>query len=342
MTSIVVAVSEASQVGGARRAASMLAERAGLDGDDAGRVALIATELATNLVRHARGGQLLLRAMLEDGRGVELVSLDRGPGMASVERCMVDGYSSLNSPGTGLGAIRRSASEFDVHSAQPSGTVIAARVFAAQRPDARSSAEFWWGVVSIPVRGETECGDAWAVVEHPDHVTFVVADGLGHGCLAAEASNRVLEVTRAAGDAGPGRVLDLAHHRLHGSRGAAVAVGNVARTTGALHYAGIGNISTRIVSRDGGRSLISNNGTVGSHMSTPKEFEYVWPTGGLLISHSDGLTTRWDLTKDPHLAARDPAVIAGVLYRDHSRNNDDVTVLVGRKRARVPARSERE
>jgi hypothetical protein len=38
--------------------------------------------------------------------------------------------------------------------------------------------------------------------------------------------------------------------------------------------------------------------------------------------------SRWSLEDYPGLAARDPAVIAGVLYRDFSRRRDDVTVVV--------------
>jgi hypothetical protein len=44
--------------------------------------------------------------------------------------------------------------------------------------------------------------------------------------------------------------------------------------------------------------------------------------------HSDGLSARWDLRKNALLRSRHPAVIAGVLYRDHARPRDDATVVV--------------
>jgi hypothetical protein len=187
--------------------------------------------------------------------------------------------------------------------------------------------------VWVPAPLELGCGDAFAVVESPLTWTFLVADGLGHGPLAADAAARAVDVLHAAGaGADPARVLQRAHEALRGGRGAAIGVGVVTRATGAIRYAGIGNVSARVVTRDRGRSLVSLNGTVGVQMPSPKEFDCVWPAGGVLVVHSDGIDTRWDLGRDPTLAARDPAVVAGALYRDHARGNDDVTVLVGRRR----------
>jgi anti-sigma regulatory factor (Ser/Thr protein kinase) len=329
-----VTVDDPTQVGVARRAATTLAQQAGLDETTAGRAALVATELATNLTRHARGGELLLRVVhAGDRAGIELLAIDRGPGMASVERCLADGYTTGSSPGTGLGAVRRAATQFDVHSREPSGTVLAARVFAGREPP-MARGGIAWAAVCVPLRGEAVCGDAWGVVERDDGAAFVVADGLGHGPLAEEASRRAVDVLHDGDAAPPAALLARAHERMRGTRGAAVAFGVVDRATGAVRYAGIGNVAARVVGRDGAsRSLVSLNGTVGVQIPTPKEFECTIAPGALLVVHTDGASSRWDLGRDPGLAARDPAVIAGALYREHARGTDDVTVLVGRRRA---------
>jgi hypothetical protein len=47
-----------------------------------------------------------------------------------------------------------------------------------------------------------------------------------------------------------------------------------------------------------------------------------------LVLYSDGLTTHWDLNAYPGLISRHPSLIAGVLYRDFNRGNDDVSVVV--------------
>jgi hypothetical protein len=227
--------------------------------------------------------------------------------------------------------VRRASSEFDAHSVLEQGSLFLARVFASKTSTAASGRDLVWGALSEAMQGELACGDAFATVVRGDEMLFLVADGLGHGPLAAEPAGRATQVLRTAETSSPARILELAHEQLRGSRGAAVGAGCIALATGALRYAGIGNISVRIVAGQQSRSLVSMNGTVGVQMPKPREFDYVLPPNGLLIAHSDGLTSRWDLAKDLRLAGRDPTLIATALFRDHARGNDDVTVLVGRR-----------
>ena len=110
-------ITEMSQVGQARREAVLLAKKSGFNESYVGKIALIATELGTNLVKHATSGQLLMRVSdYDEGNYFEFLSLDRGPGMAEVSKCLTDGYSTAGSPGTGLGAIARMADQFDIYS----------------------------------------------------------------------------------------------------------------------------------------------------------------------------------------------------------------------------------
>ena len=103
---IAIPVQDQSQVAEARREAAETAERHGFGGADSGRVALVATELATNLVKHGKGGEILI-GTYEDGEGggIELLALDRGPGMPNLALCLEDGYSSAGTSGRGLGAV---------------------------------------------------------------------------------------------------------------------------------------------------------------------------------------------------------------------------------------------
>ena len=94
----------------------------------------------------------------EEGNYFELLSLDRGPGMADVSKCMADGYSTAGSPGTGLGAIARMADQFDMYSQLKDGTVAVARIVAGRTAPAI-------GVVHQPKQGQSMCGDAWLVKE---------------------------------------------------------------------------------------------------------------------------------------------------------------------------------
>jgi hypothetical protein len=98
----------------------------------------------------------------------------------------------------------------------------------------------------------------------------------------------------------------------------------------------VGNISASVWSSGGSQRLVSMNGTLGHAVSSVREFSYPWPAEGLLVLHSDGLQTRWSLDDYPGLITRDPALVAGVLYRDWARGRDDVTVMVARARKDAP------
>jgi hypothetical protein len=125
--------------------------------------------------------------------------------------------------------------------------------------------------------------------------------------------------------------VERAHQALRSSRGAAVAVARIDRTQGVLTFAGVGNISGQVYSgAQGGPHLVSVNGTAGHQTSRIKEFSYPWPADGMLVMHSDGLSSHTGLEAHPGLALRDPSLIAGVLYRDFARGNDDATVVVAR------------
>lgn len=324
---VAIAVTEPNQAGEARRAAIRIAEAIGFDEQARGEAAIVATELATNLARYARQGRLLVQAFQSGaGRTLELLSIDAGPGMADVQACLRDGYSTGGTPGTGLGAVQRLSTVFDVYTTPGSGTVILARI---RRPPATGPAPFEWGAVSLPAPHETVCGDAWQVTERDGECSVLVADGLGHGVLAAEAAVRARETF----DAGPfedaAATIDRAHRALGGTRGAALAI---ARIGARVRYAGVGNIAGALVGGERSKGLASQNGTVGVQMRRVQAFDYDWPAHGRLIMHSDGISNRWSLDAYPGLLLRHPAVVAGVLARDHGRGRDDATIVVVARR----------
>lgn len=332
----VVAVTEISQVGEARREANRIAAIAGLDEADRGRAAIIASELATNLARYAQGGEVFLRTfVIGEDTGLEIVAVDRGPGMTNVDRCMEDGYSSGGTAGQGLGAVRRLASEFDIHSSQPGGTTILARVRKASH--VRPSYPFLWGVMHRPCPQEVVSGDTWRLSHLDNKISLLIADGLGHGPQAAEAADAAADVFARDPFLDSADFLSSANQRLSGTRGAAIAVAQIDRRANSLRYAGVGNIaaSLRPTPASKGKGLVSHNGTVGVAMRKAQNFDYECPGGSLLIMHSDGLQSRWSLESYPGLAERHPALIAAVLYRDFFRGRDDVTVCAVRTSAKI-------
>ena len=324
---VALPITEMSQVGDARRTATALAARLGFDESRRNDVGIVVTELGTNLVRHARSGQLVFRSVSAGGAtGVEVLSLDRGPGIGSVSEAMQDGFSTGSTPGNGLGAVRRLSDTFEVYSQPQSGTVIHVRLWNAE-PQPSHSMNI--GVVCLPKPGEEACGDGWRVEDDgPERTVVLVADGLGHGVQAAEASRRAVTLFAENVRQSSARIVEVLHAGLRSTRGAAVAVADVRRAEGQVHFTGVGNIAASIVVGGTSRSMVSHNGTAGAEARRIQEFVYPWTAESLLVMHSDGLATQWQIGKYNGLRFREPSTIAGVLYRDHRRERDDVTVLV--------------
>jgi anti-sigma regulatory factor (Ser/Thr protein kinase) len=323
-----IAVSEASQAGEARRVATRMAEAIGFDEQARGEVAIVATELATNLARHARGGRLLIQALdLSGGPTMEILSVDAGPGMTDVPRCMRDGYSTAGTPGNGLGAVRRLSSIFDVHSTAGAGTVVVSRLcrLAPASASGPVSRRYEYAAISIPAPHEEVCGDTWRIAERDGNCAVLVADGLGHGPLAADAATQAGAVFDASPFEDADALIERAHRALSGTRGVALAV---ARIGAGVRYTGVGNISAVLTGAERSRGLASQNGTVGLQLRKVLSFDYEWPPRGLLVMHSDGISNRWQLDTYPGLAQRHPAIVAGVLWRDFGRGRDDATIVV--------------
>jgi anti-sigma regulatory factor (Ser/Thr protein kinase) len=325
------AITEASQVAEARRLTGQFVAKLGFEEREAGKVAIVLAEAGTNLIKHAGGGRLLVRALAQgSSAGMELLALDQGPGMANVQDCMRDGYSTSGSMGTGLGAIMRLSTLFDIYSLPGKGTALVAQLW-AQAPKGKErltpSRLVQVGVVCLPKPGEEVSGDGWGVEQQGDRCLITLVDGLGHGPEAAIAAQAAVKTLRENPGLSPLRLIEAVHTALHRTRGAALAVVEL-ELSRSVKFAGIGNIAGAILNGEQKSHFTSYNGIIGHQFSTIRDFVYPWSQEALMVLHSDGLTSRWDLGAYPGLSGRHPSLIAGVLYRDFQRGYDDVTVLV--------------
>ena len=330
---VAVPVVDRSQIAAARQAAHAIAERAGFGETDAHRVGIVVTELASNLVKHAvNGGVVLLRALPAPDQEVEVFAIDRGPGMKDVSRSLTDGFSTAGSQGTGLGAIRRLTEAFDIYSQQDKGTVVLARMRREGAEPSRAGA-FDVAGVSVAMPGEQVCGDAWGVVADRGRAVIAVVDGLGHGVGAAAASTAAMEALMSRNDGSSIDTLTAIHEAVRHTRGAAGTVVSIEPRGTVLTVAGVGNVGTAIVANGQVRQAVSLGGILGHGVRTFRQYQYPWPADALLVMHSDGLSSHWSLDPYPGLRQRHPALVAAVLYRDFQRGRDDVTVVVGKAAA---------
>ena len=323
----IIPIDDSSRVAEVRRAALAIAREEGLNEQLAANAALVSTEVATNLVKHAREGEVFLTALSSrTGPGVEILAVDRGPGIKDLAASLVDGYSSSQSSGTGLGAISRLSQEFDIYTQIGQGTVLVSRIGGSAQTTTSV------GGIIKPIAGEEVSGDNWAFCERDQTLVLVVADGLGHGIDASRASAEAISTFRAATDSSPIALLRRIDGALRSTRGAAVAAAFINRSNRTVRYAGIGNIGGVIAQTDKSQFMVSHSGTAGYQTPRLQEFSYNIPEGAVIVMHSDGLTTNWKLDAYSGLRRSHPSVIAGVLYRDASRHRDDVCVVVAKVR----------
>jgi anti-sigma regulatory factor (Ser/Thr protein kinase) len=325
---MITAIADGSHVAEVRRLVGNYARSLGLPEVRRAEVAIVVTELATNLLKHAKGGDILAdRFSDSQGVGLELLALDRGGGMADVERCIGDGYSTAGSPGNGLGAVMRLSDHVRIYSRPGRGTAIMAR-FVTGLPVQAPATQL--GAAVAPYPGETICGDRWSIGYGQADRAILVADGSGHGVEAARAADVAVRIFHDNLNDSCERLMELMHRALMPTRGAAVAVARIDAVAHTVRYVGVGNISGVLISDGGARHMVSNNGTAGHVAPRIREFTYEFSGDPLVILHSDGLTPKWDLTAYPGLATQHPSLIAGVLLRDFRRGRDDASVVAMR------------
>lgn len=332
--------SDPSAIGEVRRTVDRMGRLAGLDGESLGRLGLACTEATENLVRHGGGGEVLVGTRTIEGRlTVELLALDRGPGITDIAAALVDGHSGAGTAGCGLGALGRLSDGFDLHSVAGAGTALLVRVRSRAagpfRPIRQARALLDVGAVRVALPGERRCGDAWSALVEPGAHALCLVDGLGHGDAAADAADAALCGFGDGAGARPAARLALMSAASRGTRGSVGSVVTCRLAAGGegltFEHAGIGNVSTAV--HGAGREpdgLPSMAGTLGRD-------DCVLHTNGgtlgrrdLIIMHSDGLATPDPFTRRDGLVRRDPTLIAAVLYRDGADRTDDCAVLVAR------------
>jgi anti-sigma regulatory factor (Ser/Thr protein kinase) len=334
-SSTLLIVDEQSQIGAARRSAVVLGHAHGLGAEAVGRLAIVVTEAATNIVRHAGRGVIVLRA-LHTGTtaAIEMLALDKGPGIPDVARAMRNGYSTSGTSGQGLGGIQRLADLFGIHSEREKGTALLARIGESGGlripggPRLHVVLDDRLGVVCVPKRGETACGDDWRIVARQGLISVLLVDGLGHGPEAAVAAAAATSAFTRLEPGTPETALATLHTAMRATRGAALSVAIIDEASSTMSLGGVGNVDVRILSDGPTEHLAVQNGIVGHTMPTPRSTAAGWPDGARLVMHSDGISARWRMEAYPGLMSAHPALIAGVIYRDFARERDDATVLV--------------
>jgi anti-sigma regulatory factor (Ser/Thr protein kinase) len=325
-------VADSSSIGEGRRLAIRLAEGIGFDEGVKGKIAIVISELVTNLIKYASGGELVLESQSSPDYAVlHIYAYDQGPGMENVTLCMQDGYSSSGTVGGGLGAISRLPHVFDIYSRPGKGTAVYCAFHTGQRPE---NEPMEWAGLNFNYPGELVSGDGYAHFDSANFSTVIVVDGLGHGTYANEAATLAIKTFESHVELMPAQIIEKIHNALTRTRGAAVAVARINHQTNELSYSGLGNISAQIAMDFKVQSLLSNDGIVGGNARRFHTNTYPWSSEAILTMFTDGLTSKLRLDVDtyPGFVLRSPNIIASVLMRDFKRGRDDATVVVAKAR----------
>ncbi|WP_316809566.1 serine/threonine protein kinase [Pedobacter agri] len=301
---------------------------AGMEGMRIAEVDIIVAEMTSNLFKYADNGEILFGKFYENGVAyIELISIDTGPGMQNTNRMILDGVSTSNTMGAGLGSIKRLSDTFDIYSAVGWGTVVLSRIYIGQKPEQKSGLVIRPLVVSKP--GEKVSGDGFICRTKGNSFKLMLGDGLGHGPEANHAVNEAANIFKVFPDDSPIETLRFIHSSTRKTRGMVANVTHFDAASGKWSSAGIGNISAKWIGPMSSKNHMSYNGIVGHNIpTTMNDQSYSSTEYNQLVLCSDGIKTRWEVAKYPGILKHDLSILAACIYKDHARRTDDMSVIV--------------
>jgi anti-sigma regulatory factor (Ser/Thr protein kinase)/serine/threonine protein phosphatase PrpC len=326
-----VEVMHIADVGTARQAARAMAQALGFDEREREEVAIAVSELASNLLKHAGHGRLTLTPLREGKRpGIQIESVDNGPGIKHVEQAITDGFSAVGSLGCGLGAINRLMDELDITSPQHGGrgTRIVCKRWRSMNTPSVMPCPLDVGAATRPHPAMSVNGDALVVQKSNESVLVGVIDGLGHGQLAHQAAQAARLYVDNHFDR-PLKAIFLGVARAcRGTHGVVMALARFDWPRGRLTLGSVGNVECRVFGCSQPVNFIVRRGVIGLNAPNPVVTEHIWESSQVMVLHSDGLVTHWGWEDFPHLQEASATVAAQQLLHRLARDDDDATVVV--------------
>ncbi|MGE3807993.1 MAG: ATP-binding protein [Gemmataceae bacterium] len=315
----------------ARRAARLLAERQGFDSTGSEEIALVVAELAWNLVKHARGGKLALTPITASGRlGIEIESVDRGPGIPAIDWALQDGVSTAGSLGYGLGTVNRLMDRLDISSEPEQGTRIVCQKWVRTQEASATPCPLEFGVASRAHPQMDVNGDAFVLTRWEDNALVGVIDGLGHGPLALRAAQAARRFVETHCDQPLEEIFRGVEHECKATRGVVMALSRFDWIAGTMSFASIGNIEARLLGYQEPENFVVRRGVLGSGAPKPKVSTHRWQRQCLLVLHSDGISSHWQREDVTDFTGQSASDLAAILLRRFAKLDDDATVLVVR------------
>lgn len=326
-------IEDRSYVAFIRREIHLKAVAAKFSETDTGKIDIIVAELTSNLIKHVGSGEILFRFTLdENGPPIfEILCIDSGNGIDDTSRVMVDGVSTSRTLGQGLGSLDRQSTVFQIFSIPKWGTVLYSRVGGEKRDAPKTSSQLEVKALCVPKATEEVCGDGYLVITTKTHIKIFFGDGLGHGPHAKEAVDTAARIFASCEDNEPVDIIRAMHENVRRTRGLVGVVAVFDRINPQWSLCGVGNIVTRMYSGIAYDSYMSYNGTIGLNIAKSMKSSVIAAERNQhLIACSDGILARWDMTKYASIFKFDSNILAGAVYKDFNRGNDDASILIAK------------
>lgn len=314
-----------------KREVHRLSLQCGLAEKKVAEIDIVVAEIGSNIVKHAGGGEVLVMLTDTPQPAIEIIGIDSGPGITDLGRMMQDGISTVKTLGHGLGAIKRLSDFLQVYSVKGWGTVLLSRFFIKppEQYPAKPGPEIRTLLVSKP--GERACGDGYYVRPDRAGIRVFLGDGLGHGIEANKAVTAAVNSFRYCMLPDLSEVLRQMHDDVKRTRGLVGTVAVYSNKEQNWRICGVGNIHTRMLTATSSRTYLPYNGIIGHNLPrtiNQQEIEHTPGKEQILILCSDGIRTRWEMTKYPAIFRYDMSVLAAAIYKDNARKTDDMSVVI--------------
>lgn len=296
-----------------------------------GELDIIVSEMTSNLAKYGKQGEILIKV---EGEGestyLELICIDNGPGIADLERMMMDGMSSTNTLGHGLGSMKRLSDFFQIYSLGGWGTIIVSRIY--KRADLqRAINQVEIKTLIVPKSGEIVSGDGCSFRTTDQYFKVLLADGLGHGLEANKAVQEGFNAFRVCPYNNPVETLRFMHDSMKKTRGAVATVAFYDFKARAWFITGVGNIAGKMVAGLDVKAITMYNGIVGHNIPrTMNSHEIKLDLYKQIVLCSDGIHSKWDITRYPFINKYDLSILAACIYKDYTRRTDDTSVVVAK------------
>lgn len=323
-------VQDLSSVVVVKRKVQSLSEQYGFNTTQSADITIAASELASNLIKHAKKGMFTIEISKNDSLvKISLQTKDRGPGFTDPSKSIVDGVSTSKTLGAGLGAVHRLMDSLEIHSDGIDGvTVRAEKSLSKQGREEKVKNPYDIAALSRSLPGLSVNGDTFVIIHENNTTLFAVIDGLGHGQFAHEAS----VISRQYIETHAGLSLDKlmlgTSQACRGTRGAVIGMGRLDWNSNILEYVSIGNIEMCILERVAPFHSLVKRGIVGRDMPAPVVTKNVLEEENIIIIYSDGIQTKWDTKAVRQKSLTRSAVLARHIMNQYAMQRDDATVMV--------------